>query len=430
MKKPIENKISEMSNTLKHNSSLSKLSFPLSNKGWKYLLSQNKNYILRSSRNFKQSVLCCNLELKDAWLRSPSLYKIINSDIYFSAHNLIIKSILNHNGPVSKFTGFKNAYIYDNSIKPNKVHLNTMLDSIKDIAKKIKSNNIKTTDLEMLNMLFLLFSYSYYEIIDFNSEISEKYQNIYNTICNFCIENTDHIKENENEISLNRTKNIQAVFYENDFLSSCQKLKSCIAEFEGFLNYAIKYYYRNNSEKFNKFMVKYYAMTSGKSYSGDFEGFDDSPYISLKHALQKITDFVNFHYIQKLTNEQLKDAGRFNVNKLLYVDKKFMKNIKDLDHLFDSSEKWHKKEQEEELAKINNINFDIDFISNHPDFDKKQGCFLFKGFNFYPIKNSIEMYHEKLKMKHCIYSYTSDCVKNKYLAFRVEPVISNIFDKK
>lgn len=438
LKKPIHSKIKEIQHIKENNinenhDSFENLFFPLSNKGWKYLLSQNKNYTLRASRNLKQSTLCCNLELQDAWLRSTALYQIVNDNqIYYSAYNLIIKSILEHKGAVSKFTGFKNTYIYDNSIKPNKIHLNKILNNIKDISCKINNNTISESDLEMLNILFLLFDYSYYDLVDKDNEISNKYKNIYNTICNICFQSFDN-KNNENnennEVTLNRTSKIQVVFNNTNILSLYQALKPDLKEFTDFLNYSIKYYYRKNSEKFNIFMAKYYAILSGNSYEEDFNGFIDSPYISVRHALQRIKDFINFNYIGNFSDKQNEELENLSINKYLYIDKNFMKNVKNLDHLFELSVKWHKKEQEKELAEINNIEFDIDFIWKHPDFNKKEKCFELKGLKFYPLKNSIEMYHEKLKMKHCIYNYTDLCFKKKYIAFKVEPIVSNVFDK-
>lgn len=402
--------------------------FPLTKNGWKFLIKQNKNYALRFSRNLKVSTICANLECHDAWLRSSSLKRIVNNNvIYYSAYNIIMKSILAHNGPVSQYTGFENIYIYNNLEKPRKIHLNVILDCIKNSINELKTDRI--SNINMVNILFFLFDKFYY--FDLTPEISEKYSNLYNIIneLKYNIEDKSFDFENElinDEIVFHRNRNLEISINKKNKNFILKKINPVLKELETFLNEKLKNCYRKNFSKFNEIMTIFYNIEENNTYNNDYEENIKSKYISIEHALQRISDFINFNYINKFPENNL--ITSLNINSRLYVNNHIMKNIKSLDHLFELANKWHKKEEERKLAEINNVNFDLKFLFSLPEF-KENLFFEFKGLKFFPIQNSVEMYKEKLEMKHCIYQYTDYCIDKTYLAFRVIPDSVNVFDK-
>lgn len=78
--------------------------------GWKFLSNQNKNYILRFIRKINLGIFCSNNKLKDAWLRSDTLSRLVHNEyIYFIAEELIKKSVENYHGPVKYFNPFPNS---------------------------------------------------------------------------------------------------------------------------------------------------------------------------------------------------------------------------------------------------------------------------------------------------------------------------------
>lgn len=401
--------------------------FPLSNNGWKFLIRQNKSYALRFSRNLKLSMLCANLECHDAWLRASSLKKIVNNKIlYYSAYNLIVKSIISHNSPVSRYTGFKNIYIYNDAERPNKTHLNVILNCVKNSILEIKEENI--SNVNMVNILFFLFDKLFYKNI---KEVSEKYSNLYNVIneIKYKICHKDYNIESHNEdMVFYRNSDLKIFINEDNKYFILKKIKPFLKELETFLNYTLKKYYRTNFSAFNNIMKIYYSIEENNAYENYYEEETKCKYISLEHAIQRISDFINFNYINRLTEAQLKQIDNLDINKRLYINNNVMKNVKSLDHLYYLADKWHIKEEERKLAHINNSEFEINFLLSNADINENM-FFDFEGFKFYPIKNSVSMYKEKIEMKHCIYQYTDYCIDKKYIAFKVIPSSINIFDK-
>lgn len=121
----------------------------ISKKGWRFLTTQNKNYLLRFVRFLNLGVFCANNQLKDAWLRSNTLMGLINNrNIYYLFENIMEKSIKEYNGPIKYWKPFlhkKVFYFNENSAKLIYEDILLFINEIKD--KKMSNWSLKESQV-------------------------------------------------------------------------------------------------------------------------------------------------------------------------------------------------------------------------------------------------------------------------------------------
>lgn len=419
----------------------------IGNKGWKFLLRQNKNYTLRLTRNLKVGSIALNLGLKDSWLRSSELTKLCNNSfLYFAGKNLIEKSILEHKKPVSQYIGFDRKNVY-NSQKPiNKHYISQINEDFKLLFKKNNYNLYKK-----INLLNTFISILFYYINSNNSDLSilKKYSNIFilfSSINNKNVENENIIERNFSLLDNGINEDNYEVIYKkvsylkNDFIELCYKMINSINKTTNIhllvnhfkrmdkideifnLNYCYYSIFKNTDEVSGRYNeeLQLFSERQQQIINNYYKEYQESlqEYMEISHVIQTIEDFIN-DKLQQINWEEKGDKYKARINKLLFISKSLSKNIKSLDHLLKLANEWHFKVQERKMHILNNEDFPLFQIDKNPEFDEELQHFCFKGVSFSPIKNSYQLFQEGGEMRHCIASYNDYFIEEQYLAFRV-----------
>lgn len=414
--------------------------YNLTEKGWKFLLKQNKNYLLRSNRFLEVGVFCANNELKDAWLRNDCLNSLFStikeiksntynfSDILSKLIYLILsKEVLEHKKPISKFKILKDSpRLIDNGDKSKqKIIVKKMSLDIKECFENISSFNPSIQYLSkeyhsFKNILYFFYCLLQLEEYDFSNNIDKEIDDILTRIkvaqCKQdiivqeeMIENTNLFENiytnlNINELNGEFWGNYFVFLNEDNFRLIYKSLYPYIGKIGDIISNTINI--SNNCIDLQDELLNIYKdifnIKSQDMYNLMLEFFDYIFYSSNRLKEQN----------QKLTSDQ--------IVKLLF------KNIKSFDKLLELSDIWHNKKSALETRKENIEIFDYIDFTDFNLYNNENNTFIFEETTFKLIKDTYCLADEGDTMHHCVSrNYENLCKKGKYYVFQTPRTTSN-----
>lgn len=413
--------------------------FPISKKGWKFLLKQNKNYLLRSIRFIRLGVFAYNLELSDAWLRSNSLRKLLNTSyIYSICYPIIQNSVSSYKGAVSQFSPFSE----NKHIRLDRMNGNCSKSTKKEYGLFLKQFLINHKNAEFVNqveffylltLLTSMFALQYRFRIDssfvLQPQFLEKFHLLFYTRSIYNVRKKEYINENKKidfdfESIYSELKSMDDFFIDGFRYSQYNLINPLVNNEEN--HRFLEFVYREIQPLLKKIVPDMINLLKKEEFvitERDFYLFKRDIYnITYRHydtVLVEINDYLGFLY------DGIQDQDLPHNEKLKILNKQINRTVKSFDQLLDLSDRWHNDVQENSVALNDNQVYDYSFLTNldFPNIKKNKNSYFYhfndQEVEFKLITNSIALFHEGKKMHHCVYSYSNRCKLKNYIVFHV-----------